>query len=264
VYESSDGVRAFSPLWQIATIFAELGRQLNEPGIDSPFDAVVSVATRRVKGAKAATVTVVREGRFRTIAASDERARRGDQIQYEMGSGPCVDALSEQALYYPVDLREDSRWPEYGARVSKELGWNSMLSYRLGLEVTGHDVLAGLNIYSDQPHAFDQTALETGLLLATHAAAVVAAHTNQERAEDLQRALETSRRIGIAIGVLMAHHQLTQTQAFDLLRVASQSTNRKIRDIAEDVTLTGILPFPANHTDPLRKTGISGDGVPQA
>jgi AmiR/NasT family two-component response regulator len=121
-----------------------------------------------------------------------------------------------------------------------------MLSYRLGSEVTGHDVLAGLNIYADRPRAFDQSAVEVGLLLATHAAAVVAAHTNQERADNLARALETSRGIGVAIGVLMAHHKLTQEQAFDLLRIASQNTNRKIRDIAEEVALTGELPFPTN------------------
>lgn len=205
--EVSEGVRRYSPLWQVATIFAELGLQLRTPpAAESAYDAVASVAARRITGASAASITVLREGRFRTVSASDERARQADHIQYEMGSGPCVDAILEHALYHPVDLRNDSRWPQYGARVSKELGWHSMLSYRLGTEVTGHDVLAGLNVYSDRPRAFDQPAVEIGLLLATHAAAVVAAHTNQERAESLQRALETSRKIGVAIGLLMAHH----------------------------------------------------------
>jgi hypothetical protein len=210
----------------------------------SPYDAVASVAARRVDGASAASVTVLRQGRFRTVAASAKRAQQADQLQYALGSGPCVDAILERTLYDPGDLRHDTRWPQYGARASKELGWNSMLSYRLSTEVTGQDVLAGLNIYSEQPHAFDQRALEVGMLLATHAAAVVAAQLNQERADQLQRALETSRRIGVAIGVLMAHHKLTQQQAFDLLRIASQNTNRKIRDIAEEVALTGTLPSP--------------------
>jgi hypothetical protein len=249
--DTSEVARGYSPLWQVATMFAELGLQLRASDARSAFDAVASVASRRISGASAASITVLREGRFHTVAASDERARQADLIQYEMGSGPCVDAILDSALYHPVDLRDDSRWPQYGARVSKELGWYSMLSYRLGSEVTGHDVLAGLNIYSDRPRAFDQSAVEIGLLLATHAAAVVAAQTNRLRAENLQEALNTNRGIGVAIGVLMTRHKLTQPQAFDLLRIASQNTNRKIRDIAEEVALTGQLPTPpARSADP--------------
>jgi AmiR/NasT family two-component response regulator len=42
----------------------------------------------------------------------------------------------------------------------------------------------------------------------------------------------------------MSRHQLTQSQAFDLLRMASQHTHRKLRDIASDVVETGMLDFP--------------------
>ena len=41
----------------------------------------------------------------------------------------------------------------------------------------------------------------------------------------------------------MAHHQLTRDQAFDLLRLASQRTNRKLADIAREVAETGADPF---------------------
>jgi hypothetical protein len=61
-------------------------------------------------------------------------------------------------------------------------------------------------------------------------------------AANLQVALTSNRRIGIAIGILMAHHRITDTAAFELLREASQRAHRKLRDIAEDVVLTGTLP----------------------
>jgi hypothetical protein len=154
-----------------------------------------------------------------------------------------VDAILEDALFHPDDLRHETRWPDYSARVSHELGWKSMLSYRLSSEITGPEVLAGLNIYSQTPQAFGRTAVETGLLLATHAAALVAAHTNQRRAANLEKALHSSRQIGVAVGILMSRHKLTQPQAFDLLRVTSQHSNRKIRDIAEEVEHTGTLPY---------------------
>jgi hypothetical protein len=61
-------------------------------------------------------------------------------------------------------------------------------------------------------------------------------------------ALATSRRIGAAIGVLMAHGRLTEQQAFDQLRQASMSQHVKLRDLAVEVIDTGTInpTGPAN------------------
>ncbi len=63
-----------------------------------------------------------------------------------------------------------------------------------------------------------------------------------EQVTHLELALTSARRIGAAIGILMARHCITDEQAFGLLRVLSQRSHRKLRDIAEDVVLTGVLP----------------------
>jgi len=62
-----------------------------------------------------------------------------------------------------------------------------------------------------------------------------------DRARKLKRALETNREIGVAIGVLMHRHRLSRTQAFDVLRAASQDSNRTLSDIASEVVDTGTL-----------------------
>ena len=62
------------------------------------------------------------------------------------------------------------------------------------------------------------------------------------RAENLQRALQHSRDIGAAIGILMARHKLTQEQAFAALRRVSQDSNRKLYSIAQNVIETRELP----------------------
>jgi AmiR/NasT family two-component response regulator len=54
--------------------------------------------------------------------------------------------------------------------------------------------------------------------------------------------LKTSREIGIAMGILMNASKLTRDQAFDLLRIASQHTHRKLSEIAADIAETGQLP----------------------
>jgi AmiR/NasT family two-component response regulator len=53
--------------------------------------------------------------------------------------------------------------------------------------------------------------------------------------------LKSSRRIGMAMGILMAQFRIREDAAFDMLRDASQTQNRKLRDLAEDVIFVGTL-----------------------
>jgi AmiR/NasT family two-component response regulator len=73
----------------------------------------------------------------------------------------------------------------------------------------------------------------------------------EDRAANLQAALAGNRRIGTALGVLMALRRITADEAFDMLRARSQQSNRKLRDIAEEVILTGTIGAP----EPLARTG---------
>ncbi|WP_375483492.1 ANTAR domain-containing protein [uncultured Jatrophihabitans sp.] len=58
---------------------------------------------------------------------------------------------------------------------------------------------------------------------------------------NLTTALQNSRQIGMAMGILMSALHLTQDDAFAALRIASQRSNRKLRDVASDVVETGWL-----------------------
>ena len=60
-----------------------------------------------------------------------------------------------------------------------------------------------------------------------------------ERVRHLQQALESNRRIGAAIGVVMAVQHLTEREAFLVLREASQNLNCKLHALADEVLLTG-------------------------
>ena len=226
-------------LRRVAEDFERLGEQLSRASQVNPFEAVTGLALERIPHARAASITTVKHRRFVTAAATDEVARRADAIQYDLGSGPCIDAIVDRTIYQPKDLAEDDRWPEYGRRVSTELGLRSMLSFRMNLESTG--VIAGLNMYAHDPGAFDDHDLAEGLLLTTHAAQAVTVAHLRDRAKNLERALASNRDIGTAVGVLIAQHKLTREQAFDLLRIASQNTNRKLHDVALDVIDTGAV-----------------------
>ncbi len=220
---------------------AERLRRLDEflaAAPEAPLQALVAAAHQQIPGASGVSITTARRGQFTTDAASTPRARAADQIQYDLQSGPCLQAAVLENLYNPHDLRHDERWPQFGPRVSAELGINSCLSYQLAAE----KYRASLNIYGDQPGVFYQDALVTGLVFATHAVAVINHADAADTIDNLEKALESNREIGIAVGIIMAYRKLTREDAFNVLRVASQNSNRKLRDLAAEVADTGALP----------------------
>ena len=60
-----------------------------------------------------------------------------------------------------------------------------------------------------------------------------------EHAAHLEEALRSSRKIGAAIGIVMARRKVGETEAFSMLVNASQNTNRKLRRVADEVVDTG-------------------------
>lgn len=199
---------------------------------------LVRTAVQHIPGARWASVTTLERGRFRTEASSDPLADRTDLIQYEVGSGPCVDAVLDGGVFVTGDIARDERWPAFGARAAAETGARSVLAHRLNL----HDdptTVAGLNVYSDARHAMTEESVAIGLIIATHAAAILSASMERERADHLRRAQLSNREIGVAMGILMEQHHLTREQAFDVLRAASQDGNRKLVDVAAEVVDTG-------------------------
>ncbi|MGW5241767.1 ANTAR domain-containing protein [Monashia sp. NPDC004114] len=187
----------------LAESFADIGAQVGARDAGPTLQAVVDTAVERVSGTRWASITSLHKNTFSTVVSTGETARLADAIQYAVGSGPCVDAIVDDAIYRPHDLRQDVRWPEYGRRVSAELGIRSMVSYRLSVEVD--DSIDGLNLYSDEVDAFSDEAVMVGLMVATHGAVTAALVANRHKIDNLEQALRSSREIGMAMGVLMAN-----------------------------------------------------------
>src|SRR6476646_547544 len=136
------GANPFPALAAVSELFEELHGELQSSPSSTACDAVTTTAARRVTGAVSASITTLADGHFRTISASDDAAVRADAIQYDIGSGPCVDTIRSDSCHRPTDLRSDVRWPEYGARVAREVGFISMLSYRLNTGLPAEQLLA--------------------------------------------------------------------------------------------------------------------------
>ena len=172
---------------------------------------------------------------------TSELPYRAGAIQYETDQGPCLEALTGHDIARADDLATDQQWPRFAARAVTDTGVRSMFGVRLLLDNAQR---GALNFYASQPGVFTDLDLDLalGAIFASDASLALLNATHQAEAEHLQVALDSNRQIGIAIGILTARQRCTPDQAFDQLRAASQHLHRKLRDIAEHVTLTGELP----------------------
>ena len=211
-------------------------------------DRVVRFAARAVPHTQHSALTLVR-GMQRpvTVAATGQLAWRVDRIQYETGQGPCLEAVHGHDVARAVDLRTDTQWPEFARRCVAETSIRSMFSLRLFLS---SDDRAAPNFYAARPAAFDDLDIAVGAMFAPFAALAAQNGIQARQIENLETALETSRQIGVAIGILMARQLVTYEQAFAQLVEASQYLNRKVRDVAVDVRETGQLPERRGREEP--------------
>jgi hypothetical protein len=59
---------------------------------------------------------------------------------------------------------------------------------------------------------------------------------------NLERAVESHRLVGQAMGILIERHRIVSEEAFDILRRASQDNNVKLREVAQRVIESGSEP----------------------
>lgn len=224
----------------LARTMVEVARLLQEQdGVERTWSAITRLAVERLDGVDHAGITIVSRGVPSTPAASDQTPAKVDQLQYETGQGPCLDAVRDEQSFRTGDLAETTRWPKFSHRAAEDLGVRSMLSLQLFVQ---DDILGALNFYSHRTYAFGDDILEAGSVFAAHAALALANAREHDENVNLRRALDSNRIIGAAMGILMAHHRITQEQAFTVLRTVSQNSNRKLRAVADDVVETGALP----------------------
>jgi GAF domain-containing protein len=220
-------------LAQRLTVLARDLQRLSTP--QEVMDHLVTTVVRMVPGAEDATITVAQQRKTaRPAASSSDRARLFDVLQSETGQGPCLDALFEQETVRVDDLATDGRWPELSARV-EQLGARSMVCFQLF--VTG-TTLGSLDVLATGPAAFGDESERVGLLFASHAAVALA---DAQQVETVRAALVNRDLIGQAKGILMERFKITAEEAFLLLAKASQDSNRKLSDVADDLTHTGAM-----------------------
>ena len=215
---------------EFATTFAEVARSLlDERGVDSTLDRICSLAVETVEGCQAAGISIAEGKRVTSRSTTDELPSMLDQIQTETQEGPCVDAIKEHEVFMTGSLPQERRWPEFARRAHELTGVNSILSLRL---FASEDTMGSLNLYSMVPDAFDDEDIAVGSVFAAHAAVALAGATREAQ---LEAKADTRDVIGMAKGIIMARQEVSDDEAFDILRRASQRANVKLREVADRI-----------------------------
>ncbi len=222
---------------ELAETFAEVARVLLEDrDVEGTLTRICQLAVRTVDSCEAAGISIAEGTWVTSRSTSDDLPCVLDDIQSETQQGPCVDAIKEHKVFVTGSLSHEERWPEFAKRAHAETGVESILSLRL---FESENTMGALNLYSQQPDAFDDQDVAVASVFAAHAAVALA---NAQHGAQLENKASSRDLIGMAKGIIIARQHVSEDEAFDVLRRASQRMNVKLRELAARV----VYPKPAD------------------
>ncbi|GAA4995648.1 hypothetical protein GCM10023317_24940 [Actinopolymorpha pittospori] len=206
------------------------------PALQSYLGRVAWVAATIVDPPAWCGITSLHGGWPVTVCVSDERARLADQVQYDAGEGPCLEAMWSGAVV-DVDDDEAARWWGRYHDHAREAGIHSMLS--IPLEGVDRRSVGALNLYGERPNAFTGADIQRAEWCARDATRTVAHWLRKAGEAEVRKGLEgaviTRTLVEEAMGILMAQHHWDAPRAFGWLRHLSGNDARRLHEVASDV-----------------------------
>jgi GAF domain-containing protein len=239
-----------------AKTFARISQQLlAEQEEHLTLERMVQLAVETIDSCDFAGVSLRRaRGRVESPAQTDPLARAADELQQQLGEGPCLDAIDSARTNLVRDTATDQRWPHWGPCVA-ELGIRSVIAVQMATDTVN---LGAINCYAYRPDAFTEDDVVAAEVFAEHAAMAL---ESAQVVTGLRQALTTRHRIGVAQGILMQRYGLTLERSLEVLMRYSQETNIKLRDVAERMIETGAIPVEDEQPARVPATGTSGAPV---
>ena len=226
---------------------------LRDRPLDDVLQEITDLARTAVPGAEATSITLLRGDDAHTAAHSGQLALDADELQYERGYGPCMDAGRTGLLMHVPDMAVEDRWPDYSAAVLTK-GVRSSVSAPLPYQGA---TIGALNVYAGVPDAFSDDAVAACEEVADYVSVAVSnadAHGEAlQLAADMRRAMESRAVIDMAKGVLIARHHCSPEEAFAILSRTSQNHNRKLRELAQALVASEHAAAPAATPSPAKR-----------
>ncbi|MEJ2889621.1 GAF and ANTAR domain-containing protein [Actinomycetospora aeridis] len=202
--------------------------------LETTVSKLVHAAVDTVPGAVGGGISRTEQGTVRSSHATDDVIYELDQLQSELGEGPCITAADDPpaagvVLAQDLARADGDRWPRFAPRCVAT-GFRSIMSVQLSLHGRRR---SALNLYSHEAGVYDGSAELTAGLFAVQAATLL---HGADHAADLGQAVASRDVIGQAKGILMERFTVDDDEAFQMLVDASQDTNVKLVEVARFLT----------------------------
>jgi len=168
------------------------------------------------------------------LAATDERARELEELQFALGEGPCVEASGGGRPVLEPDLlvAGSPRWPRFGA-AALDAGVRAV--FALPLRV-GAIRVGVLDLYRDTPGLLTSPDLVEALAFADAATAVVLHLQDHDGAgSTLTGPIDSRAEVHQATGMITIQLGISLAEALLKLRAHAYATGRTVSAIAADV-----------------------------
>jgi ANTAR domain-containing protein/GAF domain-containing protein len=206
-----------------------LARSGNRPeALSEPF-----VAMFPVSGAAVSTVGALLGSE--TISATNQLAAKVDELQFDLGEGPCWDALSSNQPVLEPELRTRPRrtWPAFTPAIERE-DVASLFAFPL---VLGTLRIGAVDLYSSDPVDLNPTQTEQAVVMAAMVGRQVLRRALEESGvEYANEGNAHSRRVvHQATGMVLAQLELPADDARLVIQGHAFATNRSMMDVANDI-----------------------------
>jgi transcriptional regulator with GAF, ATPase, and Fis domain len=183
----------------------------------------------------AALLLVDSDQALRSLAVSDERAARLEELQRAHNEGPAVTAFDERRVVGSGDLGADDRWPRFGP-AAVDAGLVAVLASPIPY---ADDAVGVIAVLDAARHDWAEPEREA-LVAFTELAALLIRGALEARergrlAGELSHALDSRVVIEQAKGVLVGRHGLTPRAAFERLRQQARDERRPLAEVAAGV-----------------------------
>jgi hypothetical protein len=173
-----------------------------------------------------------------TMCSSDRLATRLDELQFDLGEGPCWQALARLRPVLTEDIRAKApsdAWPSF-VRALDDERVTSIFAFPLSVGSLG---IGAVDLYTVEPARLEQIDVADAMTLAGHAAWQVLRRVldDQDSSEDSSAdAPESSRReFHQATGMVLAQMGISASDAALLIRAHAFSTGRTVLEVSRDV-----------------------------
>ncbi len=172
-----------------------------------------------------------------SVCTTDDLSALIEQLQYDLGEGPCVDAYRLDRPVLEPDLAEPAtpRWVAFSPP-ALEAGARAVFGFPLQV---GAARLGALNLYRDQPGPLDDEQHADALVMADVAAEAILLLQAEAPSGALATELETGAEfqwvIHQAAGMVSAQMDASIGQALIQLRAYAFGNDRPLTNVARDV-----------------------------